>query len=148
MIEGIKASFNTILLFIKTHVERCNVYQLYQPLPTDGIERRNLDSPFYLTFQKFLKDPESFKRAELSEAPEKPPSPYPGQYEPLPTPSSQASDTIVVAPGKKPYIPPYTPKAKFKQEEPDMKLSASGYSRLTSFCTEKSTFSFVLSPLN
>jgi len=119
----------------------CNL--LYQPLPTetDGMVRKNVDSPFFTTFQKYLKDPESMKRSDLSEAPDKPPSPYPGQYEPVPVPQPQMHHNS--GPGKKLYIPPYTPKAQFKKEEPDMKLSASGFSRSNDHRTNHRTASRV-----
>jgi hypothetical protein len=43
--------------------------------------RKNVDSPFFMTFQKFLKDPEALYKVEMTEAPEKVPEPFPGQYQ-------------------------------------------------------------------
>jgi hypothetical protein len=88
-----------------------------------------VDSPFSVTFQKFLKDPESMKRENLSDAPDRPPTPTPGQYA---SGAGGGPTSPEPAVGKKLYIPPYTPRATTvkKEGEPDnVKVSATGYSR-------------------
>jgi len=85
----------------------CNL--LYQ---TEGLVLKNVDSPFLVSFQKFVKDPEGATRANehLTEAPDKPPP---------------------ILPGKKAYVPPYTPKATTAADSRDdkVKVSSSGLSR-------------------
>jgi len=85
----------------------CNL--LFQ---TEGLVRKNVDSPFLIAFQKFVKDPEGTTRKieDLTEAPDKPPP---------------------ILPGKKAYVPPYTPKATVGADTKDdkVKVSSSGLSR-------------------
>eukprot|EP00092_Neocalanus_flemingeri_P012349 GFUD01013315.1.p1 GENE.GFUD01013315.1~~GFUD01013315.1.p1 ORF type:complete len:1215 (-),score=291.42 GFUD01013315.1:329-3973(-) len=85
----------------------CNL--LFQ---TEGLVRKNVDSPFLIAFQKFVKDPEGATRKieNLTEAPDKPPP---------------------ILPGKKAYVPPYTPKATVGADTKDdkVKVSSSGLSR-------------------
>jgi len=84
----------------------CNL--LYQ---TEAFSFKNVESPFLNAFQKFMKDPEGAKKNEnLTEAPDKPPP---------------------ILPGKKAYVPPYTPKATTCEESRDdkVKVSSSGLSR-------------------
>ena len=86
--------------------------------------RTNVDSPYVVTFHQFLKDPESMKRENLSDAPDRPPEPTPGMYA-----GSSSPEPPV---GKKLYIPPYTPRATTLKREGDpdnVKVSATGYSR-------------------
>lgn len=85
----------------------CNL--LFQ---TEGLVSKNVDSPFLTAFQKFVKDPEGAirKSENLTEAPDKPPP---------------------ILPGKKAYVPPYTPKATTGSDTKDdkVKVSSSGLSR-------------------
>jgi len=91
--------------------------------------RKNMDSPYLVTFHKFLKDPESMKRENLTDAPDKPPEPTPGMYAgPGGANSPEPTPTL----GKKLYIPPYTPRATTVKREGDpdnVKVSATGFSR-------------------
>jgi hypothetical protein len=98
-----------------------------------GLVRKNVDSPYFVTFHKFLKDPEGLKRENLTEAPDKPPEPTPGMY--AAGTSSPDLHTPATAVGKKLYIPPYTPRATTvkREGEPDnVKVSATGFSRYIS----------------
>jgi hypothetical protein len=86
-----------------------------------------MDSPYLVTFHKFLKDPESMKREDLTDAPDRPPEPTPGMY------AGGSPEPATPTVGKKLYIPPYTPRATVtakKEGEPDnVKVSATGFSR-------------------
>jgi len=97
----------------------CNL--LYQPNPSEdeAKSREKKDSPFNISFNKFVKDPDSGNRKDLTEAPDKPPNPYPGQYSSSETPKLEEEElNTVTNTGKKAYIPPYTPKASFNRDDP------------------------------